>query len=58
MMLAESKINTTSDHISRALRDNHISDDEFSFIMSELDKFNMMKDEIRTKTRNKNQSQD
>jgi dsDNA-specific endonuclease/ATPase MutS2 len=49
MMLAESKINTISDHISRALRDNHITDDEFSLIMYELDKFNQMKDEIRTK---------
>jgi hypothetical protein len=53
MMLAESKINTISDHISRALRDNHVSDDEFSLIMSELDKFNQMKDEIRTKTKTK-----
>jgi dsDNA-specific endonuclease/ATPase MutS2 len=53
MMLAESKINTISDHISRALGDNHVSDDEFSFIMSELDKFSQMKDEIKTETKTK-----
>jgi hypothetical protein len=50
MMLAESNINTISDHISGALRDNY---DEFSLIMSELDKFNQMMDEIRTKTKTK-----
>ena len=53
MMLAESKINTIADHISKALKDNHVSDDEFSLIMSELTKFNQMKDEIRTKTKTK-----
>jgi hypothetical protein len=51
MMLAQAKINTISDHISRALRDNHVSDDDISLIMSELTKFNQMKDEIRTKTK-------
>jgi hypothetical protein len=53
LMLAESKINTISDHVSKALRDNHVSDDEFSLIMSELTKLNQMKDEIRTKTKTK-----
>jgi hypothetical protein len=53
MMLAESKIHTISDHISKALEDNHISDEEFSLIMSELTKFNQMKNEIRTKTKTK-----
>jgi hypothetical protein len=50
MMLAESKINTISDHISKALKDKHVSD-EFSLILSELTKFSQMKDEIRTKTK-------
>jgi hypothetical protein len=53
MMLAELKINTISDHISKALKDNHVSNDEFSLIMSELTKFNQMKNEIRTKTKTK-----
>jgi dsDNA-specific endonuclease/ATPase MutS2 len=53
MMLAEAKINTISDHISKALRDNHISDKDFSLILSELGKVSQMKDEIRTKTKSK-----
>jgi hypothetical protein len=53
MMLAESKINTIADHVSKALKDNHVSDEEFALILSELTKFNQMKDEIRTKTKTK-----
>jgi hypothetical protein len=53
MMLAVAKINTISDHVLRALNDNHVSDDELTPILSELDKFNQMKDEIRTKTKTK-----
>ena len=51
MMLAESKINTIADHVSKALKDNHVSDEEFTLILSELTKFNQMKDEIRMKTK-------
>ena len=47
--LADAKLNTISDHISKALIDNHISDEEFSLILSELDKFNQMKEEIKSK---------
>lgn len=50
-VLAEAKLNTISDHISKALKDDVISDDEYSLILSELDKFNQMKGDIRTKTR-------
>jgi hypothetical protein len=53
MMLAESKINMIADHVSKALEDNHVSDEEFALILSELTKFNQMKDEIRTKTKTK-----
>ena len=49
MILADSKINTISSHISKALSDNEISDDEFKLILDELDKFNKMKREIRLK---------
>ena len=49
--LADAKLNTISDHISKALKDNFISDDEFSLIISELEKFNNMKEEIRSKIR-------
>lgn len=50
-ILAEAKINTTWDHISKAFKDNDISDEEFTLILSELDKFNQITDEIRTKTK-------
>ena len=44
-VLAESMINTIADRISTALSDNKISDEEFR--LSEVDKFNEMKDAIR-----------
>ena len=53
MMLAQSKLNTISDHISKALQDNSISDEEFHLIVSELDKYNKMKEDIRSKVKTK-----
>ena len=47
--LAEAKLNTISDLVSKALNDDRISDEEFSLILSELDKFNDLKDAIRSK---------
>ena len=47
--LAKSKINTIEDLVSKALRDNKISDDEFSMIIEELKKFEKLKAEIRLK---------
>jgi hypothetical protein len=47
--LADTKLNTISDHISKALKDDEISDEEYSLILSELEKFNVMKEEIRSK---------
>ena len=52
-MLAESKLNTVNDHISKALKYGFISDDEFTLILSELDKFYTMRDEIRNKITSK-----
>ena len=49
--LADAKLNTISDLISKALADDRISDEEYSLILSELDKFNQMKEEIRSKIR-------
>ena len=46
-VLAESKLNTIADHISAALADDKISDEEFRLILSVVDKYNQMKDEIR-----------
>lgn len=47
-VLAESKLNTIADHISKALNDDKITDEEFHLILSEVDKYNEMKSEIRT----------
>lgn len=46
--LAEVKLNTISGLISKALKDEYISDEEYSLILSELQKFNEMKKEIRS----------
>ena len=47
--LAEAKLNTISDYVSKALEDGYISDEEYSLILNELGKFNEMKEEIRSK---------
>lgn len=51
MVLAESKINTIANHVSSALIDGHISDDEFRLIVDEVAKYNQMKSEIRAGSR-------
>ena len=45
--LAESKINTIAYRISVALNHDKISEEEFRLILSEIDKYNQMKVEIR-----------
>ena len=50
-VLAEAKLNTISDHISKALTDGKVSDDEFTLILSEMDKFREMKNEIGRKAK-------
>lgn len=47
--LADAKLNMISDHISKALKDDMISDEEYTLILSELEKFNSMKEEMRGK---------
>ena len=47
--LARSKINTIEDLVSKALRDNKISDEQFSLIIEELKNFEKLKAEIRAK---------
>ena len=44
---AGSKLNTIADRISTALTDDKISKEEFRLILSELDKYDQMKAEIR-----------
>ena len=45
--LAELKLNTIADRISVALNDDKITEEEFRLIVSEIDKYNKMKAEIR-----------
>ena len=51
MTLANSKINSIADHVSTALVDGHISDNEFRLILDEVTKYNQMKSEIRAGSR-------
>ena len=48
VVLAESKLNTIADHVSTALTDGQISDDEFRMVIDEVNKYTQMKAEIRT----------
>ena len=47
-VLAESKLNTIADHVSRALTDGQISDEDIRLIIDEAQKYTQMKAEIRT----------
>ena len=51
--IASTKLNTISSHISKAFTDNKITDDVFRLILEELEKYKVMKEEIRTKTKKK-----
>lgn len=52
-VLADSKINTVQDLVSKALTDGKISEEEFSLILEEEKKFKEMKEEIRLKANKK-----
>ena len=52
--ICQSKVNSIKDRISKALNDNKISDEEFHNIISEVDKYNEMKRDIRNSTIQKN----
>ena len=51
--LASAKLDTIASHISKAIMDDFISDEEFKLIMSEMDKYKAMKEEIRSNTKKK-----
>ena len=52
-ILADGKINTIKSHISKALMDDFISNEEFNLILEEMNKYKEMKEEIRNKTKKK-----
>ena len=47
--IAESKLNSIKDLISKALSDGQISENEFKLILDELDKYYKLKDSIHSK---------
>ena len=51
--LATAKLDTIASHISKALMDDYISDEEFKLIMEEMNKYKTMKEEIRSNTKKK-----
>ena len=52
-MLASAKLDTIKTHVSKALVDDHMSNDEFNLIMEELNKYKAMKEEIRNNSKKK-----
>ena len=51
--IASSKLDTISSHISKALSDNKVTDEEFRLILEELEMHKVMKGEVRAKTKKK-----
>ena len=49
--LAMAKLDMIASHISKALMDDYISDEEFKLIMEEMNKYKAMKEEIRSNTK-------
>jgi len=49
-ILASSKLNTVHSHISKALEDCKISDDEYKLVFQEVEKYRAMKEKLRTRT--------
>ena len=51
--LASAKLDTIASHLSKAMMDDYINDEEFKLIMGEMDKYKAMKEEIRSNTKKK-----
>ena len=51
--LAESKLDSISELISKAIEDTQISHDEYHFILKEIEHYRAMKEDIRTKSKKK-----
>ena len=51
--LAIAKLDTIASHISKAMMDDFISDEEFKLIMEEMEKYKALKEDIRSKTKKK-----
>ena len=55
-LVADKKLNVISDLVSKALDDKTISDEEFSLVLSELDKFFDKKEKIRLEAKSSEES--
>ena len=51
--LAMAKLDTIASHISKAMMDNFINDEEFKLIMDEMNKYKALKEEVRSNTKKK-----
>ena len=51
--LAMAKLDTIASHISKALTDDFISNEEFNLIMEEMNKYKALKEDIRNNTKKK-----
>ena len=51
--MAATKLDTIVSHISKAMTDDFISDEEFKLILEEMNKYKTLKEEVRTNTKKK-----
>ena len=51
--LASAKLDTIASHISKALTDDFISNEEFNLILEEMNKYKALKEEVRSNTKKK-----
>ena len=51
--LATAKLDAIASHISKAMMDDFISDEEFKLIMDEMNKYKALKEEVRNNTKKK-----
>jgi len=52
-ILAESKLNSIHNHVSKAITDGYISDEEFSLVLEEAEKYREMKEKLRKENNQK-----
>ena len=51
--LAMAKLDTIASHVSKAMMDDFINDEEFKLIMEEMNKYKALKEEVRNNTKKK-----
>ena len=51
--LATAKLDTIASHVSKAMMDDFINDEEFKLIMEEMEKYKTLKEDIRNNTKKK-----